>query len=180
MFWKRCRFPVKQITYLSFMKLIKKILIGVVIVFIAIQFFQPARNTSQQANEFDITKVVNVPENVQVLLKNACYDCHSNNTLYPWYSRVQPVGWFLASHIKDAKESLNFTEFAIYPQRKQQNKLEGITDEIRDNGMPLLSYRLMHKKARLSQSDKKLIIDWSQAAQDSLANKVKAPASGKQ
>ncbi len=162
------------------MKLIMKILIGVALIIIAIQFFQPARNTSQAANEYDITKAVNVPENVQVLLKNACYDCHSNNTLYPWYSSIQPVGWFLANHIKNAKESLNFNEFANYSERRQLNNLEGINDEIRDNGMPLLSYRLMHKNARLSQSNKKLITDWSEASQDTLAKNAKAPSSREQ
>lgn len=153
------------------MKRKKKILIAVAVIIVAIQFFQPAKKTFLPAQENAISNAVYVPENVQVLLKGACYDCHSDNTVYPWYYRVQPVGWFLAYHIRAAREHMNFSEFGKYDTRRQMNKLEGIDEEIRDNGMPLLSYRLMHKKARLTKSDKTLIIDWSRAAQDTLKSK---------
>ena len=81
----------------------KKILSAILIVFIAIQFIQPAHNKSDQLLATDISKMVNIPDSVQALLKNACYDCHSNNTNYPWYSNIQPMGWLMAKHIKKAK-----------------------------------------------------------------------------
>lgn len=92
---------------------IKKILLGILVVIIAIQFIQPARNKSARVLPTDVSKIYNVPENVQAILKRSCYDCHSNNTIYPWYSWIQPAGWWLASHIKRGKEELNFSELAV-------------------------------------------------------------------
>jgi len=93
------------------MGLFKKILLVILIVFIAIQFIIPARNTSGQVLPTDITKTVNIPDKVLDVFKNSCYDCHSNNTRYPWYVNIQPMGWVMASHIKNGKENLNFSEF---------------------------------------------------------------------
>src|SRR3990170_2982997 len=101
------------------MKLLKKVLIGLLIVFVAIQFIQPARNSKQQGIASGITTQYNMPSNVEGLLRTACYDCHSNNTRYPWYANIQPMGWLLADHIKDGKAELNFDEFGSYPKRRQ-------------------------------------------------------------
>ncbi|WP_173820176.1 heme-binding domain-containing protein, partial [Niastella vici] len=90
---------------------IKKMLLGVLIVFVVIQFIQPARNKNGQVLAADISKMYSLPENVQATLKTACYDCHSNNTQYPWYVNIQPAGWMLARHIKQGKAELNFSEF---------------------------------------------------------------------
>ncbi len=150
------------------MNRIKKILLVLLIVFIAIQFIQPARNTNGQVLSTDISKIVSVPENVQTILKTACYDCHSNNTNYPWYNYVQPAAWMLANHIKHGKRDLNFSDFGSYPTRKQQSKLKAIASQIKDGEMPLYSYTLIHKNARLTTDQKKLIIDWAQNAKDSL------------
>lgn len=153
------------------MKLLKRILVVAVIILVIIQFIQPAKNQSAQSSPNDISKVIAVPDSVQVILKNACFDCHSNNTEYPWYFHIQPVAWYLANHITKAKKELNFNEFAGYPARKQQNKLEAIANEITDNGMPLPSYRLMHKNARLDKVEKALLTNWAQHMEDSLAKK---------
>jgi hypothetical protein len=93
------------------MSRIKKILLAALIVFIAIQFIRPARNECGQPSPTDISKIDSVPGNVQTILKTYCYDCHSNHTNYPWYSNIQPAGWWLASHIKEGKAELNFSEF---------------------------------------------------------------------
>ena len=150
------------------MSWIKKILLVLLIVFIAIQFIQPARNKSVQVLPTDISKTIPVPENVKMILQTACYDCHSNNTDYPWYNYVQPVAWILANHIKHGKRNLNFSEFGSYPVRKQQSKLKAIADQIKDGEMPLYSYTMIHNNARLSKEQKAIIIDWAQNAQDSL------------
>ena len=139
-----------------------KILLGFGLVLIAIQFIRPARNISSQLLATDITKTVKTSDSVQTVLKKACYDCHSNNTNYPWYANIQPVGWFLANHVSEGKRKLNFSEFGSYPQRKQSSKLNNIANEIQDDGMPLSSYRLIHKKARLTAIEKSLVIKWAQ------------------
>lgn len=150
------------------MRLIKKILLVLLIVFIAIQFIQPARNTNGQVLPPNISKAVFVPQNVQLLLQTACYDCHSNNTNYPWYNYMQPAAWILANHIKHGKKDLNFDDFGSYSIRKQQSKLKAIANQIKDGEMPLYSYTIIHKNARLSKDEKSLIINWAQNAKDSL------------
>lgn len=153
------------------MRLIKKIGLVLIVVFIAIQFMQPARNKSDLVLPTDISKLVVIPDSVQVILKNACYDCHSNNTSYPWYSNIQPMAWLMARHIRQGKAALNFSEFGNYSSRKQLSKLTGITNSIRDDIMPISSYKWMHKSARLTKDEKELLINWVQQSKDSLAAK---------
>jgi hypothetical protein len=147
----------------------KKVLIAIGIALIAIQFIHPAANKSDQELATDISKTVTIPANVQAILKNACYDCHSNNTVYPWYSNFQPMAWFMAGHIKEAKEKLNFSEFGSYSPRRQISKLDGIANSIKDDIMPLSSYKLMHKSANLSADEKALLINWAQQSKDILS-----------
>lgn len=149
----------------------KKIGITVLIVLIGIQFIQPARNENGQALPADISKTVFIPGNVKSLLQTACNDCHSNNTNYPWYANIQPMGWLLANHIKDGKAELNFNEFGSYSQRRQQSKLKSIASQIKDDEMPLASYTMLHKNAKLTKEEKALIIDWALNAKDSLEQK---------
>ena len=153
------------------MSLMKKIGITVLIVLIGIQFIQPARNENGQALPTDISKTVFIPGNVKSLLQTACNDCHSNNTNYPWYANIQPMGWLLDSHIKDGKADLNFNEFGSYSQRRQQSKLKSIVSQIKDDEMPLASYTMLHKNAKLTKEQKALIIDWALNAKDSLEQK---------
>jgi hypothetical protein len=153
------------------MNRLKKILFLLLVVFFAIQFIQPARNTNGQVLPTDISKVVSVPENVQSLLQTACYDCHSNQTNYPWYTYVQPVGWILQNHITNGKKELNFNDFGSYSKRRQQSKLKAIAGQVRDDEMPLSSYRLMHEKARLNKDEKAALINWANNTKDSLSLK---------
>jgi hypothetical protein len=153
------------------MSRLKKILLVILIAFIVIQFIQPVRNKSGQVLPTDIAKVYNIPDQVQTVLKNACYDCHSNNTNYPWYSNIQPVGWILARHIKNGKSELNFNEFGSYSIRKQKNKFNSVANSLKDGMMPLSSYTLIHKNARLTKDENALIINWANKIKDSLALK---------
>lgn len=146
----------------------KKILLALLIAFIAIQFIQPAHNKSEQVLSTDFAKVYAVPGNVQTILQNACYDCHSNNTHYPWYSNIQPMAWIMAKDIKDGKSELNFSEFGSYTNRRRVSKLKEIANQIKDDEMPLSSYKMMHKNARLSKEEKNLIINWMNKTADSL------------
>ncbi len=150
------------------MRPVKKILIALLLAFVMIQFIRPARNINGQASPADFTKVYRVPMGVQSVLQKACYDCHSNNTRYPWYTNIQPIGWIMARHIKNGKEQLNFNEFGDYTGRRRISKLKGIANQIRDGEMPLRSYKIMHKEARLSDTQKKFLIDWMNKTADSL------------
>ena len=143
-------------------------LIILAIVFTAMQFIRPSRNTSGQVLPTDIANIFPVPANVSTILKNACNDCHSNNTHYRWYVNIQPVGWMMASHIKNGKQNLNFSEFGTYSSRKQANKLRAIENSLTDGTMPLPAYLIMHKDAALNAGDKKLLNNWASTIRDSL------------
>jgi uncharacterized membrane protein len=153
------------------MRLIVKILLVIVIVFIAIQFIPSTLNKSRQGTSVDVSKTFNMPNKVQTVLINACYDCHSNNTHYPWYSKIQPVRWMMDTHVKEGKEEINFSEFSNYSTRNKISKLNGIANSIKDNIMPLFSYKLMHKSANLSESERNLITNWALQTSDSLSVK---------
>jgi len=101
-----------------------------------------------------------VPADVQAILKKACYHCHSNNTHYPWYVNIQPVGLYLGHHIEEGKDELNFNQFGDYSAKRQRNKLKAIVEQIRDGEMPLPSYMLLHKEARLTAAEKTAITKW--------------------
>lgn len=150
------------------MKVLKKVLLTLLIVFIVIQFIQPARNVNNQEIASGITKQFTVPTNVENLLRLSCYDCHSNNTRYPWYANIQPMGWLLADHIKEGKAELNFDEFASYSKRRQLSKLKSIASSVKDGSMPIASYTWMHSDAKLSAEKRALIINWATDARDSL------------
>lgn len=149
---------------------IKKIFLALLLAFIAIQFIQPAQNKSEQVLPTGFSKLYVVPDSVQAILQNACYDCHSNNTNYPWYSNIQPFAWMMANHIKNGKKKINFSDFGNNSTRKQLSKLKEILNQVEDDEMPILSYRLMHKNARLTQEEKTLLINWFNAKAESLSN----------
>lgn len=146
----------------------KKIGLIILVVVAGIQFIQPARNSSGQVLLTDISKTVPIPRSVQSLLQAACYDCHSNNTSYPWYTYVQPIGWMLSNHIQKGKKDFNFSEFGSYSHRRQLSKLKSLASQVKDDEMPLASYTMLHKNARLTKEQKTLIIEWALHAKDSL------------
>jgi hypothetical protein len=150
------------------MRRLKKILWPLLILFIAIQFVRPAQNKRERVLSNDMTKIYSVPDNVQAVFRAACYDCHSNNTRYPWYSNIQPGGWLLANHIKNGRSALNFSEFGSYSQRKQTSKLKAIVNSLNDGTMPLKSYSLIHRDARLTNDEKALIINWATGQKNNL------------
>lgn len=161
----------------------KRILLILFIIFAALQFFQPDKNNQRFDMTNDISKVVHVPDSVHQLLKIACYDCHSNQTNYPWYANIQPVGWWLKDHIEEGKSHLNFHEFALveaserFPSKtlRQDHKLEEVAEQIETNEMPLKSYTLIHGEAKFTETQKKMLLNWvaearTQLIKDSLNN----------
>lgn len=146
----------------------KTIILIVVVAFIVIQFFRPDRNQSGRVSKQSITQLYHIPDSVNHIIQQSCVNCHSNNTEYPWYENVQPVGWWLNYHIQKGKSQLNLDEFGKYSGSQQINKLRSMKDQIKDGKMPLWSYALAHKEARLSKSEKSLLINWLNATMDSL------------
>lgn len=149
-------------------KFFKRLFVVLLIAFVVIQFFRPTKNKAEGMSKNDISTLYPVPEDVQNILKTSCYDCHSNNTVYPWYAEVQPVAWWLDSHIQDGKKDLNFSEFASYRIRRQYKKLEEVNELVKKNEMPLDSYLWIHKNAKLNEPQKLTLANWVNAVRDSI------------
>ena len=134
---------------------------------VMIQFFPAEKNESNDVSK-DITTAFSVPSEVQTILKTACYDCHSNNTVYPWYSKIQPVGFWLAHHVDEGKHEVNFNVFADYKPRRQYKKFKEIIEQIETDEMPMWSYTLIHREAALNPAQKTAMIDWAKSMKDTL------------
>ena len=150
------------------MKIVKIIALILLVGFVGIQFVPTDLNQSDTVPKTDFLLVNNTQENISALLQESCYDCHSNNTEYPWYNKVQPVAWFLEDHINEGKEELNFNESDAYSNRRKNSKLKSIISQVKDDEMPLASYTLIHKDAKLSNSEKTLIIDYMKNLKETL------------
>ena len=150
------------------MKIVKIIAIVLLVVFVGIQFIPSSRNQSISVPETDFMLVNNVPKNIQNKLQVSCYDCHSNNTQYPWYNKIQPAAWFLEDHIKEGKAELNFNEWDSLSSRRKSSKLRSIIKQIESGEMPLDSYTLIHKDAKFSEAEAEELINFITQLKDSL------------
>lgn len=139
----------------------RKIYIAILVVLVLIQFIRPGRNQSTATSANDISARYAVPADVKQILDKACYDCHSNNTEYPWYSNIQPVGWWLQWHVNEGKHELNFNEFLSYPAKKQDHKMEEVMETVKKGEMPMNSYTWMHGEAKLTDQEKQTLINWA-------------------
>ena len=149
----------------------KKILWGLLTLLVIIQFLRPTRNQAAELSANDISRHYPVPDTIAAILKRSCNDCHSNNTVYPWYANVQPMGWWLQNHVNEGKAELNFSEFAAYPPKRQAHKLEEMVKTVKDDGMPLNSYLWIHTNARLSATDKELLMKWADSLRTEITRK---------
>lgn len=142
------------------MKIIKIIAVILLLALVGVQFIPTNRNRSEMVPATDIMKTYDVPGNVEAILKTSCYDCHSNNTDYPWYNKIQPFSGILEGHITDGKAELNFSEFGTYSDRRQRSKFRSILSQVESGEMPLPSYLWVHREAELSDEEKKILEDW--------------------
>jgi Haem-binding domain len=140
--------------------MVKKILIGLLAIVLLMQVMQPTKNQSDSLSENDISKTYAIPAGVHTVLVDKCYDCHSNNTKYPWYIHIQPIGWWMASHIEEGKEHLDFSEFKTYPPKKGNHKLEEVSEEIAKGHMPIASYLWIHPETKVTAEEQKSINEW--------------------
>lgn len=149
----------------KFLKIFAIVLAGA---FIAIQFIRPDF-TNPPINQAETLEAsMQVPENVEAILATSCKDCHSNATKYPWYSNVQPSAWFLADHIKDGRRHLNLSEWNTYEAGRKKRKLSEICEQVESREMPLPSYLYIHRDAKLSDEQIKVLCDWTKQAGENL------------
>ncbi|WP_457618760.1 heme-binding domain-containing protein [Lutibacter sp.] len=137
----------------------KKILLGVLVVLILIQFISPQKNNSKDYTN-DITTELQIPDEVLQIIKTSCADCHSNLTVYPWYNKIAPFSWYLAQHVNEGKEHLNFSEWTKYNKDQKNHIIKDLKEVIKKREMPLTTYVLIHKNAAMNESQNKLFLDW--------------------
>lgn len=141
--------------------MLKKIGLGLLIILALIQLIRPDMNRKEGPHPNDIANLYPVPEHVMQTMQAVCYDCHSNNTNYPWYFNIQPLAWWLDHHIEDGKKHLNFSEFGSYDLKKQAHKLEEVAELVGNGEMPLKSYTWAHTEARLNNEEREVIVNWA-------------------
>lgn len=138
----------------------KTIFLILLILLILIQLIRVDQTNPESKNESNYFVVASVPTQVQSIMQESCYDCHSNQTVYPWYSKVAPASWFMNNHIKEARGKINFSEWDKYTAEDQVKILEECIEVIEENEMPLKSYILIHPQAKLSEEEKDALLNW--------------------
>jgi Haem-binding domain len=151
------------------LRLLKWIAIILVVAFVAIQFVRPARTNPAVEETQTINAVTQMKPEVSAILDRSCRDCHSNKTVWPWYTQFAPVSWWLVDHVNEGRRDLNLSEWSKLPRDRQERKLRQICDEVTDGQMPLSSYLPMHPSARLSEPDKKILCDWTEQERSRLS-----------
>ena len=150
-------------------KTLKILAILFVAALIVAQFFQPDRSNPAIVEVETLEASTILPADVKAVLHRSCSDCHSNNTVYPWYSNISPFSWFLAGHISDGRKEMNFSVWNTYTQKKKGKKLEEVCEKVEAKEMPLPSYLWIHRYAALSESEIKLLCDWATQEKAKLA-----------
>ena len=135
----------------------KKLIFWIVVVFLAIQFIPVDRENKAVDKQNNFVDIYKTPENVKSILKNACYDCHSNEVSYPKYAYVAPISWAIKDHINEGREHLNFSEWGTYNKELKQNAVEKTISSVRDLQMPLPSYIGYHPNANLTSAQRKTL-----------------------
>jgi len=153
-------------------KVLKWIVIVLVVAFIAVQFDRPARTNPTVDESQTIFARTQMPPQVAAIFNRSCVDCHSNKTVWPWYSHVVPVSWLLTDDVNSGRGMMNLSEWARLDQDRQDKKLRQICDEVSDGAMPLWFYTPLHPGSKLSPADVKTLCDWTSAERDRISNKT--------
>ncbi len=140
--------------------MLKKILIVVAVIVIGIQFIPVDRSNPP------VTQEINAPPNVMTILKTSCYDCHSNETNWPWYSYVAPVSFLIASDVHNGRKRVNFSEWDKYDEKKREKKLGGIMEAVEEGEMPLPKYLITHPDAEMNSEKIRVLKDWVTSSDD--------------
>ena len=149
--------------------LLKRILIGLVVVVAALQLFRPERTNPPVNPAQAVQAGAVVPPDIDAILRRSCYDCHSNETRWPWYSGVAPMAFGVVEHVTEGRSEMNFSQWGTYPAKKRTELVEKMCEEVREGKMPLKQYLWLHRDATLSEADWKSVCDWSADEADRLA-----------
>ncbi|MCB0444235.1 MAG: heme-binding domain-containing protein [Gelidibacter sp.] len=142
------------------MKVIKKILLILLVLFVIAQFFGPKKNLGEMASMDAFYAETKAPENIKVILKESCNDCHSDVTRYPWYNNITPVNYWLSDHVNDGKKHFNISKWHTYSTKRKDHKLEELVEMVEKKEMPIDSYTWTHTEAKLSDAQIKEVVDW--------------------
>jgi hypothetical protein len=148
---------------------LKWLLIALVAVFVGLQFVRPARTNPAFDQAETIYARLQVTPEVSAILDRSCQDCHSNSTRWPWYSNVVPASWFLVDHVNEGREHLNFSEWGKLDKRRADKRLEEMCEQVSEREMPMDSYTWIHRSAKLSDEDRKILCSWTEAERKRLA-----------
>lgn len=138
----------------------KRILSGVIILLVLIQFVRIDKTNPKVIPENDFINITNPSEDIAMVLKNSCYDCHSNESTYPWYTNIAPISWWTKHHINEGRRHINFSEWGDYPLDKLNHKLEECYEEIEEGKMPMTSYTIAHPDAKMTTEQKNKLKEW--------------------
>ncbi|MFD0837047.1 heme-binding domain-containing protein [Mariniflexile aquimaris] len=143
------------------MKTIKKIFLILLVVFVVAQIFGPQKNEGKFASIDAFLAETNPPEDVKLILKESCYDCHSDVTRYPWYNNITPVNYWLAAHVNDGKKHFNVSNWVGNSVKRKDHKFEELIEMVEEKEMPLKSYTWTHTEAKLTDAQIKSVVDWA-------------------
>jgi len=144
-------------------KVLKALFFAIVLLFLVAQIKRPARTNPTIDESQTIFARRQMPPEVAAIVDRSCADCHSNKTVWPWYTNVAPVSWWITDHVNSGRKIMNLSEWGKLDRDRQDKKLRQICDQVEDGAMPLPSYLPMHTKAKLSEQDKKTLCDWTEA-----------------
>lgn len=140
--------------------MVKKIFLGLVLLFVVMQFVRIDRTNPPVDPTVDLASMYNMPQNVKAIMKKACYDCHSFETVYPWYTNIAPLSWWIGDHIDHGRDELNFSVWGTYSEKRQDHKIDEINELVEEGEMPLESYLIIHGDAKLTDQEVKEMLDW--------------------
>ena len=146
------------------------VLVGLLLI---AQFVRPARTNPPVDESQTIQARTQMTPEVAAIFDRSCRDCHSNKTVWPWYTNIAPISWWLSNHVNEGRRDLNMSEWGRLPRDRQERKLRQICDQIEDGEMPLSTYLPMHPAAHLSEQDKKTVCDWTEAERARLTSAAK-------
>lgn len=138
----------------------KKVLLFLSVAFVAIQFYRPNKNSQKQETLDDFLITEKAPKQIRALIKNSCYDCHSNKTNYLWFDNIAPATWYVDNHIKKGKKHLNFSNWATLNSRDKAGRISEIAINIVEKKMPIPEYAKLHLEAKFSEKQRETILDW--------------------
>ena len=151
------------------LRILKWVAIVLVVALVGIQFVRPARTNPPVDKSQTIEAFTQMTPEVTSILDRSCRDCHSNQTVWPWYSNVAPLSWWVIDHANQGRSNLNYSEWGKLAPDRRDRKLRQICDEVQDGVMPLSSYTPMHPAAKLSEQDKKTLCDWTEKERQRLS-----------